>query len=55
MISFENRLERRGYKPECARKIVTNYAGRLDELYDYVSLKKSEKLSISEHVTEVLG
>lgn len=55
MVSLEDRLERLGYKPECARKIVTNYAGRLEELDDYVSFKESEKLSISEHVTEVLG
>lgn len=55
MISLEDRLERLGYKPECARKIVMNYADRLDELDDYVSFKESEKLSISEHVTEVLG
>ena len=55
MISLENRLERLGYKPECARKIVSDYAGRLDELDDYVRFKESEKLSISEHLTEVLG
>ena len=48
MVSLEDRLERLGYKPECARKIVTNYVGRLHELDHYVSFKDSEKLSISE-------
>lgn len=54
---YESRLERLGYRPECAKRIVADYTatGKLDELEDYLRFKESEKLSISEHVSEVLG
>ena len=49
-MSYEQRLERMGYDPECARRIVAVYrnAGNTDCL-------EAVSKSISEHVTEVLG
>ncbi len=57
MITYETRLEWLGYAPECARRIVDDFAstGKLKDLADYINYKESEKRSISEHVTEVLG
>ena len=57
MVSYESRLERLGYRPECARRIVADYLsnGKMKELAEYLSFKESERRSISEHVTEVLG
>lgn len=57
MVSYESRLERLGYRPECAKRIVSDYMGngKLQELAEYISFKESERRSISEHVTEVLG
>ena len=57
MVAYEERLERLGYAPECARRIVDDFAstGKLKDLMDYINYKESEKRSISEHVTEVLG
>ena len=57
MVAYEQRLERLGYAPECARRIVDDFAstGKLKDLADYINYKESEKRSISEHVTEVLG
>ena len=57
MVSYETRLERIGYMPECAKRIVADYLenGKMQELAEYISLKESERRSISEHVTEVLG
>ena len=57
MVSYETRLERLGYKPECAKRIVADYleSGKMQELTEYLSFKETEHRSISEHVTEVLG
>ena len=57
MVAYEQRLERLGYAPECARRIVDDFnsTGKLKDLADYINYKESEKRSISEHVTEVLG
>lgn len=57
MVVYEQRLERLGYAPECAKRIVDDFTstGKLKDLVDYISYKESEKRSISEHVTEVLG
>lgn len=57
MVAYEERLERLGYAPECARRIVDDFTstGKLKDLADYINYKESEKRSISEHVTEVLG
>lgn len=57
MVSYELRLERLGYKPECARRIVSDFisTGKIDDLVDYIEYKEQEKLSISDHVTEILG
>lgn len=57
MVSYESRLERLGYMPECAKRIVADYLenGKMQELAEYISFKESERRSISEHVTEVLG
>ena len=47
MVAYEQRLERLGYAPECARRIEDDFTstGKLKDLADY----------INEHVTEVLG
>ena len=57
LITYETRLEWLGYAPECARRIVDDFTstGKLKDLADYINYKESEKRSISEHVTEVLG
>lgn len=57
MITYETRLEWLGYAPECARRIVDDFTstGKLKDLADYINYKESEKRSINEHVTEVLG
>ena len=57
MAAYEQRLEWLGYAPECARRIVDDFTstGKLKDLMDYINYKESEKRSISEHVTEVLG
>ena len=57
MVSYETRTERLGYRPECAKPIVSDYMenGKMQELAEYISFKESERRSISEHVTEVLG
>lgn len=57
MVSYEARLERLGYRPECAKRIVADYQenGKMHELTEYLSFKESEHRSISEHVAEVLG
>ena len=57
MAAYEQRLERLGYAPECARRIVDDFTstGKLKDLADYINYKESEKRSINEHVTEVLG
>lgn len=57
MVSYESRLERLGYRPECVKRIVSDYMGngKLQELAEYISFKEFERRSISEHVTEVLG
>lgn len=57
MVSYELHLERLGYKPECARRIVSDFTstGKIDDLVDYIEYKEQEKLSISEHVTDILG
>lgn len=57
MVSYETRLERLGYRPECAKRIVADYQenGKMHELTEYLSFKESEHRSISEHVAEVLG
>lgn len=57
MVAYETRLERLGYRPECAKRIVSDYLenGKTQELAEYISFKESERRSISEHVTEVLG
>lgn len=57
MVSYELRLERLGYKPECARRIVSDFisTGKIDDLVDYIEYKEQEKLSISKHVTDILG
>ena len=57
MVAYEERLERLGYAPECARRIVDDFpsTGKLKDLADYINYKESEKRSINEHVTEVLG
>ena len=57
MVAYEERLERLGYAPECARRIVDDFTstGKLKDLMDYINYKESKKRSISEHVTEVLG
>lgn len=57
MAAYEQRLEWLGYAPECARRIVDDFTstGKLRDLADYINYKESEKRSISEHVTEVLG
>ena len=40
-----------------ARRIVDDFTstGKLKDLVDYINYKESEKRSINEHVTEVLG
>ena len=57
MVAYETRLERIGYRPECAKRIVSDYLenGKMQELAEYISFKESERRSNSEHVTEVLG
>ena len=57
MVAYEQRLEWLGYAPECAKRIVDDFTstGKLKDLVDYISYKESEKRSIGEHVTEVLG
>lgn len=57
MVAYKDRLERLGYKPECAERIISDYLriGKLDFLMQYIEYKEAEKRSISEHVTEVLG
>ena len=57
MAAYEQRLEWLGYAPECARRIVEDFTatGKLKDLVDYINYKESEKRSINEHVTEVLG
>ena len=57
MVAYEQRLEWLGYAPECARRIVDDFTstGKLNDLADYINYKESEKRSINEHVTEVLG
>lgn len=57
MVAYEQRLEWLGYAPECARRIVDDFTstGKLKDLVDYINYKESEKRSINEHVTEVLG
>ena len=57
MVAYEQRLERLGYAPECARRSVDDFTstGKLKDLADYINYKESEKRSINEHVTEVLG
>lgn len=57
MVSYETRLERIGYMPECAKRIVADYLEnrKMQELAEYISFKESERRSISEHVAEVLG
>ena len=57
MVAYEERLERLGYAPDCASRIVDDFTstGKLKDLMDYINYKESEKRSISEHVTEVLG
>lgn len=57
MVAYQERLERLGYKPECARRIVTDYIkyDKLDDLIAYIDFKEAEKRSISDHVTEILG
>ena len=57
LVAYQERLERLGYKPECARRIVADYTRfhKLDELIEYIDYKEREKRSISDHVTEVLG
>lgn len=57
MVAYKDRLERLGYKPDCAAHIVSDYieAGKLDFLVQYIEYKEAEKNSISEHVMEVLG
>ena len=57
MVAYEERLERLGYAPEYARRIVDDFTstGKLKDLADYINYKESEKRSINEHVTEVLG
>ena len=57
MVAYKDRLERLGYKPECAERIISDYLkiGKLDFLAQYIEYKEAEKRSISEHVTEVLG
>ena len=56
-MSYEQRLERIVYDPECARRIVAVYrnAGNTDCLEEYISYKEAVSKSISEHATEVLG
>lgn len=57
MVAYQERLERLGYKPECARRIVADCIKyhKLDELIAYIDFKEAEKRSISDHVTEILG
>lgn len=57
MVAYEERLERLGYKPECAKRIVSDYIkyDKLNDLISYIDFKEAEKRSISEHVTEILG
>lgn len=57
MVSYELRLERLGYKPECARRIVSDFTstGKSKIWLITSSIKEQEKLSISEHVTDILG
>lgn len=57
MVSYELHLERLGYKPECARRIVSDFTstGKIEDLVDYIEYKEQEKLSISDHVTDILG
>ncbi|WP_154658831.1 hypothetical protein [Agathobaculum desmolans] len=57
MVSYETRLERLGYLPACARRIVSDYVknGKVHDLDEYISFKESVNRSISEHVTEVIG
>lgn len=57
MVAYEQRLERLGYRPECAKRIVADYIkiDKLNALIDYIDLKESELKSILEHLDEVIG
>lgn len=57
MVAYEQRLERLGYRPECAKRIVADYVkiDNLNALIDYIDLKESERKSILEHLDEVIG
>lgn len=57
MVPYETRLERLGYLPACARRIVSDYVknGKVHDLDAYISFKESVNRSISEHVMEVIG
>lgn len=57
MVAYEQRLERLGYRPECAKRIVEDYIkiDKLNALIDYIDLKESERKSILEHLDEVIG
>lgn len=56
-MSYEKRLERLGYDPQCAQRIAEIYinAGNTQPLEEYLDYKESMQRSISDHVTEVLG
>lgn len=56
-MSYEERLEKLGYAPQCAREIVRDYreAQRMETLREYIDYKESVRRSIHEHVAEVIG
>ena len=46
MVAYEERLERLGYAPECARRIVDDFTstGKLKDLADYINYKRAKNV-----------
>lgn len=57
MVAYSERLQRLGYSPAEAEKLIAFYISKnkLNELAAYIDMREDMMRSISEHITEVLG